>query len=68
MILVIGEKGDTGRTTTATHTTCMGALSRRDILLVDANLLATAAMFVALHDGEGYVPAVPCMQSIAAET
>jgi chromosome partitioning protein len=66
MILVVGgEKGGTGKTTIAIHMAYMRAVSGRNVLLVDADPQGSAAMFVALRNSEGRVPAIPCVRRTA---
>ena len=67
IILIGGEKGGTGKTTLATNLATLRALAGHEVLLVDADIQASASFWSRVRDEAGIEPKVACVQIIGKE-
>jgi chromosome partitioning protein len=67
IILIGGEKGGTGKTTTAINQVVVRARQGREVALVNCDKQESAAQWAAIRAKERFTPAIPCF-SIYGDT
>lgn len=67
VILIGGEKGGTGKTTLATNMAALRALAGREVVLVDADVQASASFWCRVRDEAGIKPKIACAQIVGKE-